>query len=79
MMEKTMELKALRKLADDDAVTLSLDDQSGIVSVLFTVNGISFEAQYSDTNDGIYAFSLVNEEQAGELFELLALTHEAAA
>ena len=53
-----MKLKKLKSIADKDSVSLSLSQDTGIVSVSFKYLGCSMGAQYSVGCEGIYAFTI---------------------
>lgn len=71
-----MNLKQLKQLADPDSVKATLNEDNGIVSVVFVVRGLYFTAQYSTNIKGIYAFALSAASQADELFEMIKATGE---
>ena len=71
MNARIVTLEFLKEIGTD--VELVMNQNNGIVTVTFRVNGIPFEGQYSDTHDGIYAIGLPYETDAVALFELLCL------
>ena len=71
-----MNLIQLKKIADPDSVKVFLNEDSGIVSIVFWVRGLHFTAQYSANIEGIYAFTLNTASQAEDLFKMITTTGE---
>ena len=53
-----MEWKTLKKIADADSISTTVNNDNGIVSVKFTVNNALITAQFSTQNAGIFAFTV---------------------
>ena len=66
-----MNLCKLKTIADKDTIRLKVNDETGIVSVMFEYRGCLMSAQYSTSVSGIYAFCIADESSVIGLFELL--------
>ena len=52
----------IREIADEGTFAATLNERTGIIGVVWQVNGITFEGQTSTGIDGIYAV-LINNTQ----------------
>ena len=64
-----MKFKTLQKIADKDSISMSVDSNSAIVSVQFTINDAKLRGQFDPDNVGIFAIYI----SGSELLTMLGL------
>lgn len=68
----------LRSLADEGSFNAVLHDESGIVSVTFSIGDMRWRCQYDAENTGIYSLQLDGSEQIGNAVRALRAAADSA-